>query len=342
MLTNPQNSINGWEKNVLSIPNYSFFNTKEWLELITESYNYKNISIITNSPDSSFEYFPLVEINSFITGRRAVCLPFSDYCEPLIADQTAFDNCFNKLLQQGEKAKWKYLEIKGGAEFLYQNQPAAIDYGHLLYLNSDEQKLFSSFSSNTKRNIKKSLSEGLKVEISSTQKALNDYYHLNLITRKRHGLPPQPYKFFQNLFDKIIKTGRGNICLVSHDKQIIAGAIYLHFGKKVLYKYGASDLSFQNLRANNLVMWEAIRHYAALGYEEFYFGKTEPENDGLRRFKNGWNTIEYEIKTYRYDFRKKNFVKLITKTHGEHNKYFAALPIPVLKVIGKIAYRHIG
>ena len=342
MLTNPQVSIKGWEKNVLSNPDYSFFNTKEWLELIIESYKYKNISILRNEPDSSFEYFPLVEINSFITGKRAVCLPFSDYCEPLFADQTAFDNCFNKLLKQGEKAKWKYLEIKGGAKFLCLREPATLDFGHLLYLNSDEQKLFSSFSSNTKRNIKKSLSEGLEVEISSTQKAMNDYYNLNLNTRKRHGLPPQPYNFFQNLFEKIISTGKGTICLVSHDKQIIAGAVYLHYGKKVLYKYGASDLSFQNLRANNLVMWEAIRHYAALGYEEFYFGKTEPENDGLRRFKNGWNTVEYEIKTYRYDFRKKDFVKLTTKTHGEHNKYFAALPIPVLKAIGKIAYRHIG
>ncbi|MBK6914236.1 MAG: hypothetical protein IPH11_11525 [Ignavibacteriales bacterium] len=46
MLTNPQVSIKGWEKNVLSNPDYSFFNTKEWLELIIESYNYKNISVI--------------------------------------------------------------------------------------------------------------------------------------------------------------------------------------------------------------------------------------------------------------------------------------------------------
>lgn len=342
MLTNPQDSNYEWERNVFSNPDYSFFNSKEWLELIIQSYNYKNISIIKNESDSSFQYFPLVEINSFITGKRAVCLPFSDYCEPLAADQTAFDICFNKLLEQGEIAKWKYLEIKGGAKFLSQHEPAAIDFGHLLHLNTDENKLFSSFSSNTKRNIKKSLSEGLEVEISSDQKAMNDYYNLNLITRKRHGLPPQPYKFFQNLFEKIINTGRGTICLASHNKQIIAGAVYLHFGKKVLYKYGASDLSLQNLRANNLVMWEAIRHYAALGYEEFYFGKTEPENEGLRRFKNGWNTVEYEIKTFRYDFTKKNFVKLKTKTHGEHNKYFASLPIPLLKAIGKIAYRHVG
>jgi len=342
MLTNPQGSIIGWEKNVLSNPDYSYFNSKEWLELIIESYNYKNISIIKNESESSFEYFPLVEINSFITGKRAACLPFSDYCEPLFTNQTAFDNCFNKLLEQGEKAKWKYLEIKGGAKFLCLHEPATIDYGHLLYLNSDEQKLFASLSSNTKRNIKKALTENLKIEISSSKKAMEDYYMLNLITRKRHGLPPQPFKFFKNLFDMIINTGKGKICLASYDNKIIAGAVYLHFGKKVLYKYGASDLSFQNLRANNLVMWEAIRHYAALGYEEFYFGKTEPENDGLRRFKNGWNTVEYEIKTYRYDFRKKDFVKLITKTHGEHNKYFAALPIPVLKAIGKIAYRHIG
>lgn len=337
-----QGFITDWNDIVLSHPDYSFFHTQEWIDLISRSYNYKNISIVNNEADSAFEYFPLMEINSFITGKRAVSLPFSDYCEPLFNDQSSFDKHFNKLIVKGRESGWKYLEIKGGEKFLSQHEPATIDFGHLLQLVSDEQKLFSQFSSNTKRNIKKALSEELTIEISSSEKSVIDYYNLNCITRKRHGLPPQPFLFFKYLFDKIISKGKGTICLAAQNGQIIAGAVYLHFGKKVLYKYGASDLTFQNLRANNLVMWEAIRHYAKLGFQDFYFGKTEPENEGLRRFKIGWNTKEYELKTYRFDFKKDRFVKLRTKTHGDHNKYFSVLPIPVLKLIGKWAYRHIG
>ena len=34
----------------------------------------------------------------------------------------------------------------------------------------------------------------------------------------------------------------------------------------MIYKYGASDERHQNLRANNRVMWEAIRRHAADGF----------------------------------------------------------------------------
>jgi len=51
--------------------------------------------------------------------------------------------------------------------------------------------------------------------------------------------------------------------LASHKGKNIASAVYFHFGDKAIYKYGASDRKYQHLRANNLVMWEAIRWFFA-------------------------------------------------------------------------------
>ncbi|MBK7377987.1 MAG: hypothetical protein IPJ03_03115 [Ignavibacteriales bacterium] len=73
-------------------------------------------------------------------------------------------------MKQGEKAKWKYLEIKGGAKFLCLREPATIDFGHLLYLNSDEQKLFSSFSSNTKEILKNHSLKDLRLKFQALRK----------------------------------------------------------------------------------------------------------------------------------------------------------------------------
>src|SRR4030066_163040 len=47
-----------------------------------------------------------------------------------------------------------------------------------------------------KRNIKKSEREGVEVKILNSLESLNEFYKLNCITRKKHGLPPQPYNFF--------------------------------------------------------------------------------------------------------------------------------------------------
>jgi len=36
----------------------------------------------------------------------------------------------------------------------------------------------------------------------------------------------------------------------------VAGAIFFHSGGQAIYKFGASDETFQHFRGNNLVMWE--------------------------------------------------------------------------------------
>ncbi len=81
----------------------------------------------------------------------------------------------------------------------------------------------------------------------------------------------------------------------------IAAAIFFRFGRNALYKYGASDKRFQALRANNLVMWQGIQFLARNGAEKLHFGRTEQENEGLRRFKLSWNTQEETIDYFRID-----------------------------------------
>jgi lipid II:glycine glycyltransferase (peptidoglycan interpeptide bridge formation enzyme) len=107
------------------------------------------------------------------------------------------------------------------------------------------------------------------------------------MTRKEHGLPPQPFHFFKKIHDHIISKNLGVVVLASFDRENVAGAIYFHIGEKAVFKYGASDKKFQHLRANNLVMWEAIKWYSQNGYRSLCFGRTEPENQGLLQFKSG-------------------------------------------------------
>ena len=38
---------------------------------------------------------------------------------------------------------------------------------------------------------------------------------------------------------------KGFVILASHQDKVIAGAIYFHFGEKVIYKYGASNKCYQ-------------------------------------------------------------------------------------------------
>ena len=134
----------------------------------------------------------------------------------------------------------------------------------------------------------------------------------------------------------------GFIVLASFRGAPIAANVYFYFGDQILYKYGASDRAFQHLRANNLVMWEAIKWGCDRGYRTLCFGRTEPDNEGLRQFKAGWGAREHLIKYYRFDLRKDAFIKTPTIVNPLYKKIFSKLPIPALNMLGRILYRHMG
>src|SRR5205823_295553 len=117
-------------------------------------------------------------------------------------------------------------------------------------------------------------------------------------TRKRHGLPPQPVSFFLNIYEEVIKAGLGFLVMAKSGSRPVAAAVFFHHGKSAVYKFGASDESFQELRGNNLVMWEAIQSLARRGFKTLHFGRTSPANAGLRRFKLAWGTTEETISYY--------------------------------------------
>jgi hypothetical protein len=332
---------NNWNDLVKNYSDCSFFHSTNWANVLRESYNYFPFYFVTYTSEGEVRsIIPFMEISSFLTGKRGVSLPFSDYCEPLCDNN--FDDLFSEIKNYAAANKWKTIEFRGGNKFFPQVEPSSFYYHHVLDLQPGEEKIFSNFSSNNKRNIKKALRENVKIEMLTSLEATDQFYQLNCMTRKKHGLPPQPYYFFKNIFKNVFSQNLGFIILASYNKKVIAGAVYFHFGKKALYKFGASDMNYQHLRANNLIMWEAIKHFAEKGFTEFSFGKTEPDNAGLRQFKLGWGTQEEKIFTYKYNLSDKRFIENPDQTSGVHTKIFSKLPIPVLKLVGTLTYRHIG
>jgi lipid II:glycine glycyltransferase (peptidoglycan interpeptide bridge formation enzyme) len=122
----------------------------------------------------------------------------------------------------------------------------------------------------------------------------------------------------------------------------VAGNIYFHYNNNAYYKYGASDLQYQNLRASNLVMWEAIKFYAQNNFQHFCFGRTNPGNKGLLQFKNGWGVEKTVIKYFKYDLKKNEYVKEESLNQANKYRLISHLPFPLLKILGQIFYKHIG
>lgn len=332
----------GWDELLLTNSDYSFFHSSSWARVLCESYKYKPLYFALISNGGLSDLIPVLEIRSLLTGRRGVSLPFTDYCQPIISDRSHFKEILDNIIDYGKRAGWKYIEWRGGESYFQDTIHSSFYYGHTLDLIQNEQELLSSFRSSTKRNINKAIKEGVVVDIYNSLESIKEFYRLNCITRKNHGLPPQPYYFFKKIYEYITSKKKGFVVLAFFQQRAISGAVYFHFRDQAIYKYGASDRRYQHLRANNLVMWEAIKWCSKNGYKTFDFGRTESENNGLLQFKRGWGTNEKTIKYYKYNFKKASFISERSKVTGFHNMIFNVTPIPMLKFVGSMLYKHIG
>ena len=331
-----------WDQLVLAHPNYSFFHSSAWARVLSESYSYTPLYFTIFDGDEISACLPVMEVKSFVTGKRGVSLPFTDYCEPLINDQSQFEELLAHATDYGKKAGWKYVELRGSQAVLRDAKPSIVYLGHTLDLTRGGEKLFAALRDSTRRNTKKAEKEDIEITVSGAVDSVDSFYDLNQVTRKHHGLPPQPRMFFRAIHKHILSEGLGFVVLASYRSNPIAASVFFHSGKKALYKYGASDLEHQRLRANNLVMWKAIERLSKQGFESLCFGRTDMEHDGLRQFKTGWGAAEYPINYYRHDLRQDKFVAHEQPVNGCSKAIFGKLPIPVLNMIGSLAYRHMG
>ena len=332
--------ISNWDALLTSRPDFSFFHGAAWLKVLVETYGFTPHYLATGPVNALESVLPLMEVDSWLTGRRGVSLPFTDDCAPLASNVGANGKLFQSALSIGRERGWKYIECRGGRK-LFGAVPAAVSYyGHSLGLVRDEEKLFERLESSVRRAIRKSQKDGVTVEVDQSLEAVKIFYRLQCETRKRHGLPPQPFEFFVNIHRHILSLNQGIVVLARHQGRVVAASVYFFLGGRAIYKYGASDMAQQQLRPSNSVMWEAIRWLASHGATQLHFGKTAMANEGLRRFKLAWGTTEETIEYVKYDLRQNRFVTEPDAVSGWHNAVFRSLPGFLSRAAGKVLYKH--
>jgi Acetyltransferase (GNAT) domain len=339
-IINPTTHPN-WDSLLETSDQTTFFHTAAWAKVLSESYGYKPLYFTIIDGGRLSGLVPVMEIDSFLTGRRGVSLPFTDICNPIADSGDIFRELLSCITQYGKRAGWKCIELRGGSGFLDDAPANSEKCTHTISLNGDMTLLSKSFRDSTRRNIRKAVREGIDITFGHTRKSLKTFYSLHCKTRKRHGLPPQPWSFFEKVHEHIITLQYGFVVMAAYQGYPVAGAVYFHFRNQAIFKYGASDRNHLCHRPNNLVLWEAIKNYSQKGLKVLDLGRTELKNIGLRQFKKGWGSDERKASYYQYDIKKERFVAE-NKAPKKFYTVFKHLPIPLMRLTGNLLYKHVG
>jgi hypothetical protein len=340
-----EQAMKTWDGFVVSHPLATPSHLSCWLAAIYKTYSFEPLLYVaTNDEGGIAGIFPLFKIKSAFTGSRAVSLPFSDYGGPLCTSAETEAEMV-RFVKHEHQHKVNYLEIRG----TLQNSDGFVPYSyykrHVLDLQKGLPEIQKSIDKKTiMYSVRKAEKAGVSIRQENTPFGLNEFYRLNNLTRRKHGVPCQPRAFFENLFSCIIGGNKGMILLALHDSDVIAASLFLTVAKKIHYKYNASDpVLLKKYSPNHLLTWHIISWGVEHGFESLDFGRTSPDNEGLIRYKNMWGMTDGDLPYYYYP-RVKGAVS--TKESGLRYRCMTALwrhlPLGIMEKLSTVLFRHLG
>jgi Acetyltransferase (GNAT) domain len=333
-----------WDEFLQKHPAASVFHTKDWLEALRRTYGYEPIAFTTSLPGR-----PLTNgicfcgISGWLSGRRLVSLPFSDHCEPLAEDSEQIPDLLISLRESLHCQKWKRMEIRAinpGLPECEAFEKSTVFFLHKLDLSPGIDEIFRSLHRDcVQRKVRRAMREELTHEEGRSERLLTQFYSLLLMTRRRHGLPPQPLAWFRNLVaclrDKV------GIRIASKDGRPIAGILTLSHKKTLVYKYGCSDAKFRQLGGVQMLLWKAIEDAKRHQLSEFDMGRSECSNSGLVTFKDRWGTTRTQLAYLQYP--RGSFHSLYQVAQNNISKrVLASMPSGLLSATGRVLYRYMG
>lgn len=338
-----------WTRFIEAHPRASLFHSVPWLEALQRTYGYKPLVYTSCSPGQDLtDGIAFCRVESWLTGRRLVSLPFSDHCEPLSSDDGSRGPLIGALEEYAREQKFRYVELRPlrqEHELLGQFQVSSTYCFHQLDLTSEVEVLFRNLHKDSiQRKIHRAERERLAYQDGRSEVLLNDFYLLLQLSRRRHGIPPQPRGWFGNLvrgFGESLK-----ICVAYREKQPIAAILTIGYKNTLVYKFGGSDARFHNLGGMQFVLWKSLVEAKRNGLQSFDLGRSDTDNRGLITFKDRWGaartTLKYWTYPKRHSFAGRGWLDNPVWKQRLTRRVFSHAPNVCLSAMGRLLYKHIG
>lgn len=327
-----------WAELVARAPNAGVFHQPLWLALIRDCYRYPMTAVcLEDAAGGLVAGLPIATVRSRLTGTRLVSVPFSDVCGPVLGAPEHEAELLAALDAERERRGLK-LEVHAELPRLPGSAASERFYQHVVPLEGGSEAVHKRVAQSKRRAAAKGRRHGLTASRRIDSEALDAFFRLHVLTRHKLGVPTQPRRFFRGLA-KLFAEGLGFVLVIEREGQPIGSGVYLYHGRTLTYKYGASDPAHLDKRPNDLMMLEALEIGCELGCSSLDLGRTENDNDGLRRFKRQLGGEETELTYTTAPPVSDKSVRSVSKLQ---QTVIRGMPPAFGQWLGAAVYRHFG
>ena len=325
-----------WRSALNSFSGATFYHCEPWIEAVRSAYSMR-LEVATLHRGGELRAAGVLARAKGLFSTRLIALPFSDCADPLALDEQARADFMGVLLASNPGTS---IEVRGvaGAE-PWQNVDC---FGHwTLDLQRPYKEISARFSRTVKGGIKRGIKDNLQIDRGTSVEYLARFYNLQLETRRRLGVPPQPFKFFATVHEKFARGDNCEMWFARHEGRDHAGLVMLRGGNKLCYKWGAR-IENGNPGSNHFLVANLLEAYAGTA-TSIDFGRCDMRNQGLVRSKS---EIGCEPRPLPYAFFPKAPSNISSEVLSGPARLASVvlkrLPLPVTRVLGEAFYRYLA
>lgn len=341
-----------WDSFVESHPFGWISHLSAWKEVLEASFKHvKGHFLAMRDPGSSriLAGLPIYAVKSWLTGNRLVSVPFITHSEVLVTSSGQMQMLLPHIMEFKRRERCSRVELHcWRSSPLVQGTGLAVSRyyrHHYLRLDRDPDELRRAFHrSSIQRRISKAVNSGITLTSGTGERDVASFYDMFSQTRKRLGLPPIPYIFFQSLWRVFGHSSHLTILFAVHQGMHVASVVLLKFRDMVVSEFNCDSGQFRNLGGNQFCDWEAVRMAHKEGYDIFSLGRTSPQNKGLMEYKDKWAT---SVECFSSFFAPGSAFRQIgeretTMRYKLVKKLSEKSPAPLFHLLGRCIYRHMG
>ena len=324
-----------WQRLLSGVGSATLYHRDSWIKVLARTYGFQ------------FWLATLWKEDEIIAGcifaqprfsRRLISLPFSDACPPLSREPQSAADLLDAL--EAAAPPGRIYEVRGmRGPSSWPTVECFVKWQ--LPLDRPLGQIERSLSVNFRRNLRRASREAITIERGSSLDLLQRFYKLQLLSRRRLGLPPQPWRFFKLVREGFSPTGNFEVWVAQENGKDVASAIFLHDGFVIHYKWGARRSNSPS-SANHLLFWNTIEEFASRA-QVLDLGRTDIRNPGLMRFKGELGATAYPLPSSFYPQAPKNVSSEILTGHWAlMAKLWRRMPLPATALAGRLVYRFLA
>lgn len=279
--------VKGWDSDL--------FHSPAWHRVLRDTYGFEPRGYVLTGADGRIAAGVAACPIDDLRGSRLVSMPFSDHCDPLVADPRHWRLLEEELRGSGVPVRIRSLRNRVPVEAGGFEQRSRARW-HGLDLGPDLERLWAGLHPSARGKVRQAEKAGVKVSVARGPDELRGFFELHLGVRKRkYGLLAQPYRFFENVWREFMDAGQGALLLATAGDRLLAGTVLLVWRDRLYYKFSASAPGTLGVRPNDLLMWNVIRYGKERGLGLLDFGLSDWDQAGLVDFKRKFASSEGEI-----------------------------------------------